>query len=91
MKFLSTVKHKLKVYYHVNIGSMPFYYKVYDTNTAKVKKNYKVIGLVRERNEALILKDTLDHLSQYVDGIVVYDDASTDNSVDIAKKPSKCD
>jgi glycosyltransferase involved in cell wall biosynthesis len=38
------------------------------------------------RNEHLILQDTLDHLSTHVDGIVVFDDASTDNSVEIARR-----
>lgn len=40
---------------------------------------------MRERNEELLLKDSLDHLAQFVDAIVVFDDASTDNSVEIAK------
>jgi glycosyltransferase involved in cell wall biosynthesis len=45
-----------------------------------------LIGLVRMRNESLILQDTLDHLSQYTDGLIVFDDASTDDSVPIAEK-----
>ncbi len=44
-----------------------------------------LIGLVRERNESLVLRDTLDHLARFVDGIVVFDDASNDDSVAIAK------
>jgi glycosyltransferase involved in cell wall biosynthesis len=44
-----------------------------------------LIGLVRERNESLILRDTLDHLAGFVDGIVVFDDASIDDSVAIAR------
>jgi len=43
-----------------------------------------LIGLIRERNEALVLQDTLDHLGRFADGIVVYDDASEDDSVAIA-------
>jgi glycosyltransferase involved in cell wall biosynthesis len=48
-------------------------------------KNLKIIGLIRERNESLILKDSLDHLSNFVDGIIVFDDASSDESVKIAQ------
>lgn len=56
------------------------------------KKNaekYRFIGLLRIRNEALILHDTLDHLAQFVDGIVVFDDASTDRSAMIARSHQK--
>jgi len=45
----------------------------------------KSIGLIMERNEELIFKDTLDHLSSFVEKIIVFDDASTDNSLQIAK------
>ena len=48
-----------------------------------------VVGMIRLRNESLILEDTLDHLSNLVDGIVIYDDASTDDSVEIARKHNK--
>lgn len=44
----------------------------------------EIIGITRIRNESLILKDTLDHFSLHVDGIIVLDDCSTDNSVEIA-------
>lgn len=46
---------------------------------------FSVIGMIRLRNEELLLEDTLNHLSKFVDGIVVFDDASTDHSVNIAK------
>jgi len=48
-----------------------------------------LVGLVRVRNENLILQDTLDHLSQHSDGLIIFDDASSDNSVRIAEKHSK--
>ncbi|MBQ3305953.1 glycosyltransferase family 2 protein [Candidatus Saccharibacteria bacterium] len=44
----------------------------------------KIVGLIRERNEALILQDTLDELAKIADAIVVFDDASEDDSVKIA-------
>lgn len=48
-------------------------------------KGVKVLGMIRQRNESLLLEDTLNHMAQFVDGIIVFDDASTDNSVVIAK------
>ena len=54
----------------------------------KIKKP-KIIGLMILRNEALILKDSLDAMGKIVDGIIVLDDASTDNSVDICLKHPK--
>lgn len=43
-----------------------------------------IIGMIRLRNEGDILQDTLDHLATIVDGVLVYDDSSTDDSVAIA-------
>jgi glycosyltransferase involved in cell wall biosynthesis len=45
-----------------------------------------LIGITRIRNEEDILKDTLDHWSKLCDGgIFVYDDCSTDRTVEICK------
>jgi glycosyltransferase involved in cell wall biosynthesis len=44
----------------------------------------RIVGMIRMRNESLILQDTLDHLARHVDAIVVFDDASDDDSVRIA-------
>ncbi|WP_342563253.1 glycosyltransferase family 2 protein [Paenibacillus sp. FSL R7-0345] len=49
----------------------------------------RIIAIIRIRNEALILKDTLDSLSMFADGIVCYDDASTDGSFNILKDHPK--
>lgn len=43
----------------------------------------KVIGLLRLRNEELILQDTLDEMSKYCKTVFVFDDASEDGSADI--------
>lgn len=43
-----------------------------------------IVGMIRLRNEEDLLQDTLEHLSTIVDGIVVFDDASTDRSREIA-------
>ncbi|MGP1373247.1 MAG: glycosyltransferase family 2 protein [Almyronema sp.] len=42
-----------------------------------------ICGLLRVRNEELILQDTLDHLSEFCDGLICYDDASTDKTFEI--------
>ena len=42
-----------------------------------------LIGITRVRNEALILRDTLDYVGKHVDAIVGYDDASTDRTLEI--------
>lgn len=49
----------------------------------------KIIAITRIRNEEEIIKDTLDHVSQFVDNIYVYDDCSTDKTVDICLKHDK--
>ena len=49
------------------------------------------VALLRIRNEQLIIQDTLDHLSQFVDGICVYDDCSNDETVKIIKSHPKVD
>lgn len=51
--------------------------------------NPKVAVILRVRNEELILKDTLDHLSGFCDIIVAYDDDSTDSTFDILRNHPK--
>jgi glycosyltransferase involved in cell wall biosynthesis len=58
-------------------------------NEALLGKNHVLLGLTRVRNEALLLPDTLDHLSGQVDAIVAYDDASTDDTVEILRAHPK--
>jgi glycosyltransferase involved in cell wall biosynthesis len=43
------------------------------------------IGLTKVRNEERIMQDTLDHVATFAEGIVIYDDCSTDSTVEIAK------
>ena len=40
----------------------------------------KIVGITRIRNEEHIIKQVLEHVSQFVDGILVYDDCSTDQN-----------
>lgn len=49
------------------------------------KPENNIIGITRIRNEESIIKDTLDHYSQFCSGVYVYDDCSTDNTVKICK------
>ena len=45
----------------------------------------KIVGVTRIRNESHIIQKTLDHVAEFVDEIVVYDDCSTDNTVEICE------
>jgi len=50
-------------------------------------KALKICGLTRIRNESLIIKEHLDAMAEYCTaGIYVFDDASTDNTVELCKK-----
>lgn len=44
-----------------------------------------LIGITRVRNEALILEDTLRHFLERFDSVILYDDCSTDETVEIAE------
>ena len=52
-------------------------------NTSLLGHRHFLIGITRVRNEALILRDTLDYVGKHVDAIVAYDDASTDRTLEI--------
>jgi len=47
------------------------------------------IGITRIRNEELIIQETLNHFGQWCDKIYVYDDASTDKTLEIVKRHPK--
>jgi len=49
----------------------------------------KIIGISRVRNESKIIKNTLDHVSNLLDSIYIYDDCSTDNTVQICEAHPK--
>lgn len=38
------------------------------------------------RNESAIIRDTLDHMASFCDGVVVLDDASTDGTADLCRR-----
>jgi glycosyltransferase involved in cell wall biosynthesis len=58
-------------------------------NEALLGRKHQLVAMTRIRNEALILPDTLYHLANQVDAIVAYDDASTDDTVEILRKHPK--
>jgi hypothetical protein len=54
-------------------------------NAGLLHRKHFLIGITRLRNEALILRDTLDYVSKYADAIIAYDDASTDRTLEILR------
>lgn len=52
-------------------------------NKALLTGKHLLIGITRVRNESLVLGDTLDYVGAHVDAIIAYDDASTDDTLDI--------
>ena len=44
-----------------------------------------IIGLTRVRNESLIIADTIRHFLGYCGHIILYDDCSTDDTIEIAE------
>jgi Glycosyl transferase family 2 len=52
-------------------------------NPSLVGQRHFLIGITRVRNEALVLRDTLEYVGKHVDAIVAYDDASTDRTREI--------
>jgi len=60
----------------------------YEYYFQKVKGN-KVVTLTRIRNESLILEDFLDHVSTFSDAIIVFDDDSNDQTLEICRNHKK--
>lgn len=48
----------------------------------------KIAGIARVKNEQEIIRGTLDYFSKWVDAIYIFDDVSTDHTVDICKNHS---
>src|SRR5690242_600760 len=72
---------------HVVIRNRRSSYRIYQGKNKQ--KLPQIIGILRVRNEELLLEDTLKHLSTFVDGFVIYDDCSEDDTVSIALKHPK--
>ncbi len=58
-------------------------------NEALLGRKHLLVAITRVRNEALLLPDTLDHLGKQVDAILAYDDASTDDTVELLRAHPK--
>lgn len=52
-------------------------------------KTIKIMGLTIVRNEELIINDTMNHMEKFLDGIIVYDDDSEDNTLKEVVKNKK--
>jgi hypothetical protein len=52
-------------------------------NAGLLGRKHFLMGITRLRNEALILRDTLDYVGKDVDAIIAYDDASVDRTLEI--------
>ncbi|MDI6688212.1 MAG: glycosyltransferase family 2 protein, partial [Desulfobacterales bacterium] len=52
-------------------------------------KSIKIAGITKIRNEELIIEDTLDHFGKFCDWIYIYDDASTDRTIEICRSHPK--
>src|SRR5438128_811190 len=57
--------------------------RIISVNAGLLGRKHFLVGITRVRNEALILRDTLQYVGQHVDAIVAYDDASTDRTPEI--------
>jgi hypothetical protein len=55
-------------------------------NERLLGQKHFLIGVTCLRNEALILRDTLDYVGKHVDAIIAYDDASTDRTLEILRR-----
>jgi glycosyltransferase involved in cell wall biosynthesis len=58
-------------------------------NSALLDQKCLLVGITRVRNEALVLRDTLDYVGEQADAIIAYDDASTDRTLDILRSHPK--
>lgn len=58
-------------------------------NERLLARPHLLVGITRVRNESFIIEDCLEHVSSFVDAIVVYDDASTDDTLEILKRHPK--
>jgi len=54
-----------------------------------VDKKYKVIAILRIKDEILIVKEVLNKLSEFIDEIIILDNGSTDGTLEVYKEFNK--
>jgi glycosyltransferase involved in cell wall biosynthesis len=78
------LRRKIAYFVNVRLRNADAFYDFLPGPAAREDKRRSIVAMVRVRNEELLLEDTLDHLASFADGIVVFDDASTDSSKETA-------
>lgn len=68
--------------YVILVSSLAF---IIETYVFAGSDHKKIVGLIQVRNESIIIEQCLHALSLYTDAIVILDDASDDNTLDIIK------
>jgi hypothetical protein len=63
--------------------------RLIEGNKALLGEKHDLVAVTRIRNEALILPDTLDYLGEHAGAIVAYDDASSDETVEMLAEHPK--
>jgi glycosyltransferase involved in cell wall biosynthesis len=72
-----------------NLACAEHIWEKFEHTSRQEMKEIPLVVLLRVRNEELILEDTLNHLSDFADLIVAYEDASTDRTREILRAHPK--
>lgn len=71
---------------HVRLRQISPHISTEYIRTTRKAQSRPIIAMIRVRNESDVLADTMNHLSTFADGIVLFDDCSTDDTVEIAQQ-----
>jgi glycosyltransferase involved in cell wall biosynthesis len=62
---------------------------LYEAFRSRVRRGYPIIGISRIRNESELIVDTLRHIETICDGLIIYDDASTDGTPELVERHAR--